>query len=192
MSPARDPKRYMRDRRAANPRLQLGDTLQQLYGLSLAGYDQLLSQQGGVCAVCLRPPTGRRLCVDHDHDTGVVRALLCNRCNTALGIMEENPDLLWKLLDYAEHCLEAREWFAAHPIRFAVAQAYKQSADLPERRKACLEAMQRLRNRPVAEVMGGRRGRILAKMLEDLAAPIASLPEIAAVRAGAVQDAVYV
>lgn len=58
-----------------------------VYGLLPGEYDQLLTAQGGTCAICLRA-TGkaRRLAVDHDHETGEVRGLLCKPCNrTILG-----------------------------------------------------------------------------------------------------------
>lgn len=53
-----------------------------VYGLAPGEYDELLAAQDGVCAICRRA-TGktRRLAVDHDHDTGEVRGLLCNPCN---------------------------------------------------------------------------------------------------------------
>jgi len=52
-------------------------------GLTLDDYERLLAAQGGVCAICKRPPKqgGRRLHVDHDHSTGSVRGLLCFICN---------------------------------------------------------------------------------------------------------------
>jgi len=193
MSPPRDRQKYARERHAAKPRERLSGHLQKAYGLSLAEYDALVSRQGGLCAVCEHPPrSGHRLHVDHDHQTGVVRALLCGGCNSALGLMDENPDLLFKLFDYAEHCVECRAWYIADPIRRAVTRAYQQSANLPKQRQLLLEALQRLRNAPVKEVMSGRRGRAVAKILEDRAAPIASLPAVAPVRAGAAHDAVYV
>lgn len=194
MSPSFDPAKYQRERRATvSARVRLGEYLSSKYGLSLPQYDQLLSRQDGGCAVCQKPPkAGQRLNVDHDHQTGVVRALLCGSCNTALGIMEENPEYLWKLLDYAEHCVSMREWYSGDPIRLAVIRAYKQSADLPQRRQLLLEAVQRLHNRPVAEVMSGRRGREVAKVLEELAARRLPPLEVASTRAGSGHEAVFV
>lgn len=52
--------------------------------LPAAEYDQLLTKQNGVCAICGRPPKTRRLDIDHDHKTGAIRGLLCVRCNRAL------------------------------------------------------------------------------------------------------------
>lgn len=53
-------------------------------------YDAMLSEQAGRCAICQdRPP---RLYIDHDHATGEVRGLLCNRCNVALGFLRDSPE----------------------------------------------------------------------------------------------------
>ena len=65
------------------------------YGLSGADYAALLARQGGGCAACRRKPRGkRRLEVDHCHSTGRVRGLLCNKCNTMLGMSGDDPDRL--------------------------------------------------------------------------------------------------
>lgn len=61
------------------------------YGLSLQEYQLMHEAQGGVCYICHKPNTNNRiLCVDHDHDTGKVRKLLCTHCNSRLGIYENN------------------------------------------------------------------------------------------------------
>lgn len=66
--------------------------LKHRYGISLERYNAMLQDQGGVCAICKQPPDERtpdhwrgQLCVDHCHDTGAIRGLLCNHCNTAIG-----------------------------------------------------------------------------------------------------------
>jgi hypothetical protein len=72
------------------------------HGLTVDGYDALLKAQNHSCAVCKeRCKSGRRLAVDHNHRSGEIRGLLCARCNTALGLMEENPERITRLLDYA-------------------------------------------------------------------------------------------
>lgn len=55
-----------------------------LFGITIEEYDRMLSEQDGLCAICRKPPINRRLAVDHDHDTGLVRGLLCPPCNRAL------------------------------------------------------------------------------------------------------------
>lgn len=78
--------------------------LKKSYGLSLADYDAAVEMQGGVCAICERGPSKHtkyhRLVVDHNHETGEVRGLLCDLCNKMLGHAHENPDVLRKAADY--------------------------------------------------------------------------------------------
>lgn len=64
------------------------------YGLTLEGYEGMLLEQGGGCAICGLPPGTRALHVDHDHRTGEVRGLLCNNCNQGLGRFRDEPDAL--------------------------------------------------------------------------------------------------
>ncbi len=73
-----------------------------LYGLSQAAYNNILVQQKGVCAICLQAPNGKVLCVDHDHETGNVRGLLCENCNRALGMMKDDSMRLRAAADYLE------------------------------------------------------------------------------------------
>lgn len=76
------------------------------YGLTPERYDEILLAQGGVCAACGQPETGRNqrgpvsMAVDHDHDTGQVRGLLCMRCNRALGMLRDSADIVQALADY--------------------------------------------------------------------------------------------
>jgi hypothetical protein len=55
--------------------------LRRTYGITAEQYEQMLAGQGGVCAICGTPPKSKRLHVDHDHKTGLVRGLLCWICN---------------------------------------------------------------------------------------------------------------
>ena len=71
------------------------------YGMTVAEYDEMLSSQGGGCAVCGRRPDGRRrLAVDHEHGTGRPRGLLCTRCNRGIGLFEDDPALLAHAASY--------------------------------------------------------------------------------------------
>ena len=78
------------------------------YGVTLEQYDQIFENQNGVCAICGEPETAVfkrgcgtvRLSVDHDHETGKVRSLLCNRCNLLLGRVEGNQELIVKMQEY--------------------------------------------------------------------------------------------
>lgn len=63
--------------------------LRRLYGITADDFDRMLAEQGGRCAICRRTKEeaggkGEHLHVDHDHETGVVRGLLCTACNTRL------------------------------------------------------------------------------------------------------------
>jgi len=61
----------------------------------------MLTAQGGGCAICGRPaPEGTSLHVDRDHETDVVRGLLCFTCNGALGMFTENEEHLGRATDY--------------------------------------------------------------------------------------------
>lgn len=70
------------------------------YGISASDYLWVLDVQGGVCAICKRPPKGKRLAVDHDHKTGKVRGLLCSKCNTLLGNADDQPLILLSAVEY--------------------------------------------------------------------------------------------
>lgn len=73
-----------------------------LYGLSLAEYERMARRQRWRCKVCDRKayPAGTRLVVDHNHATGEVRGLLCQPCNSALGLMGEKPERLISAAKY--------------------------------------------------------------------------------------------
>jgi hypothetical protein len=81
------------------------------YGITVTEFNRLLSQQNYACAACLKPETVRRrtarktsrrprLSVDHCHNTGRVRGLLCLKCNTALGLLRDDPAIVLGLLIY--------------------------------------------------------------------------------------------
>ena len=61
------------------------------YGLSEAEYEALVTKAAGCCAVCGQGE--KKLVIDHDHDTGKVRGLVCMGCNTFLGFLENYPEL---------------------------------------------------------------------------------------------------
>lgn len=65
-----------------------------LYGVTAIDYARMVAAQGGHCACCGGDPTSRGLYVDHDHDTGDVRALLCHHCNAGLGAFRDNSERL--------------------------------------------------------------------------------------------------
>ena len=64
-------------------------------------FDRLLVAQQGLCGICGEENrSGHRLAVDHDHTTGRVRGLLCHRCNTAIGLLRDDPALLRAAIEY--------------------------------------------------------------------------------------------
>jgi hypothetical protein len=69
------------------------------YGISKKEYEDISFCQLGLCAICLIKPKGK-LHVDHDHQTGKIRGLLCGSCNRALGLMKDNVDFLSKAIEY--------------------------------------------------------------------------------------------
>jgi hypothetical protein len=78
------------------------------FGLSGIEYDAMLCTQGGGCAICRRPPKGsRRLAVDHDHETGRIRGLLCTLCNTALGRLGDTAASIESVLSYVKGTQQA-------------------------------------------------------------------------------------
>lgn len=80
--------------------------LKQSYGITLEEYDAMLAAQGGVCGACGGVETGRNaygvvsLAVDHDHETGKIRGLLCMKCNRALGLIGDSIEAAKNLLRY--------------------------------------------------------------------------------------------
>ena len=73
------------------------------HGLSLREYQGILEAQGGTCAICRGTESDsgtKRLSVDHDHKTGVVRGLLCGRCNRMLGLAKDLPQTLMEAAKY--------------------------------------------------------------------------------------------
>lgn len=60
--------------------------------------DELLAAQGGICALCGREANS--WCLDHDHDNGMVRDVLCYSCNVGLGQFGDDPDRLMQAVDY--------------------------------------------------------------------------------------------
>jgi len=78
------------------------------YGMTVEEYHFLLDQQNGLCASCGKPERAkirgklRPLAVDHNHEIGQVRGLLCSSCNSALGMLQDDPEQVRALLKYIE------------------------------------------------------------------------------------------
>lgn len=74
--------------------------LRERHGMTERDYAMLLAIQGGGCAICARAEAV--LCVDHDHESGNRRGLLCGACNRALGLFHDEPAALRRAADYLE------------------------------------------------------------------------------------------
>lgn len=76
--------------------------LRYYFGIEAQDYDLMLAKQGNCCAICGKQQSGegRPMCVDHDHRTGVIRGLLCQKCNIGMGFLEKRPDFLSKVVAY--------------------------------------------------------------------------------------------
>jgi hypothetical protein len=73
------------------------------HNLSTEQYEEMLRVQNGKCAICKGNETRKfwkNLCIDHDHKTGKVRGLLCHHCNTMLGNVKDNPEILQSAIEY--------------------------------------------------------------------------------------------
>lgn len=72
------------------------------YGITYAQYLELLKEQGGKCAICYGGPSGpgKRLHVDHCHEGNKVRGLLCGKCNTAIGLLDEDATRFARAVKY--------------------------------------------------------------------------------------------
>ena len=77
--------------------------LKQRYGITLEEYNSMLDSQNSLCYICETTfDEDNKAQVDHDHKTGKIRKLLCRNCNTAIGHMKEDIDVLKKSIKYIE------------------------------------------------------------------------------------------
>ena len=82
------------------------NSLYYTYGLTKQDYDVLFDKQKGVCGICGKSESkvykgvAWKLSVDHDHNTGKIRGLLCNNCNRALGLMQERKEVLYSAIKW--------------------------------------------------------------------------------------------
>lgn len=105
-----DEKEYMREwhkkARLANPEYYFRQDLKKNYGVTLEWYRETLSKQNNACAICKQPEVAVirnktiSLAVDHCHETGKARGLLCTKCNRGLGLFRDTPDILENAIQY--------------------------------------------------------------------------------------------
>jgi hypothetical protein len=95
-----NPEQWARHTRLAKERRSKAVSL---YGVSLAEQHRMLDEQGHLCALCRQPPGKKGLGIDHCHATGRIRAFLCSRCNTGLGLLRDDPSLCDRAAAYLRH-----------------------------------------------------------------------------------------
>jgi hypothetical protein len=99
--------RYLSNYRKNNPETARQNDLRRSlarFGLTFSAYTALVDAQQGLCAICgqIEPSGKKRLAVDHCHQTGKVRGLLCSKCNTGIGLFNDDPGLLRRVAEYLE------------------------------------------------------------------------------------------
>ena len=87
-----------------NKERKKANQLKRSFGIGLHEYNLMLTEQKGKCACCgiHQNELTMSFAVDHDHDTGLIRGLLCGNCNTAIGKLGDNIEGLMKALNYLE------------------------------------------------------------------------------------------
>lgn len=71
------------------------------FGITPEDYNQMFVTQNGLCAICLKPSRdGTNLRIDHNHETGKIRGLLCENCNFGLGHFKDNSEVLLSAVKY--------------------------------------------------------------------------------------------
>ena len=127
--------------RRLTPDAERATKLRNMYGLSVVAFDELLADQGGGCAICeTTEPGGKNWHVDHDHETGKVRGILCVRCNAGIGMLDDSPERLEVALDYL-----------TRPLPDVV--------DLRKQPKSCVNGHEYTPENTYVEPNGGRRCR---------------------------------
>lgn len=94
---AYDKRRYHEQKETA----YLDPYYKRVYGISIEQYKELEKLQNGVCAICFQKcVSGKRLAVDHNHQTNKVRGLLCSFCNQTLGKFRDSIDRFEQAIKY--------------------------------------------------------------------------------------------
>ena len=94
-----------------------GKRIEDTYGITSDQYAELLAFQGGACYICRRKPASKRLAVDHSHQTGETRGLLCRTCNReVLGHLRDDTEALQRAIDYLTDTPARQLWGDEVPI----------------------------------------------------------------------------
>lgn len=81
-----------------NPERYRNQNLKKRYGITVEQVDEMVEAVGGRCPGCLRITEDWH--VDHNHDTGEVRGVLCGNCNRAAGLVGDNPAIMLRLAEF--------------------------------------------------------------------------------------------
>lgn len=117
--------RRIRDRAAYTPEKGWRNYIKTKFGILPEDYDRMLAAQGGKCAICGRTDSKslldpdnnaahgsiNKLHIDHDHETGQIRALLCGTCNRGVGMFLDDPELVEEAARYL------RQWKQADDVK---------------------------------------------------------------------------
>lgn len=103
----RDCKACIRSARKAYYRENKSEILKNINPRKYEHYDRLIKECGAVCQICGKSEVefARELSVDHCHETGAIRGLLCINCNVGLGHFKDSPELLQAAIDYLARSL---------------------------------------------------------------------------------------
>jgi len=99
-----------RNKKRRDTKYYRAHSLKSRYGITPEQYDALAAEQNNLCAICGQPErqtdprygTLLELAVDHCHETGHIRGLLCSACNTAIGKFNDDPDTIRAAITYLE------------------------------------------------------------------------------------------
>lgn len=105
-------KDVLKARHVANPSARKAASLRNKYGIQYEDYLELLEQQGGVCCIC---GSDRPEHLDHDHETGAVRGVLCRKCNVGIGHFNDEPRLIEIAAKYLKHAPKQPALFVSEP-----------------------------------------------------------------------------
>jgi len=96
---------YIREYRHTHKEKIKNYNLKSNHGLSITEFDNLLLAQDNKCLICGQPLdllNPKLIHIDHNHLTGKVRGILCNKCNMAIGLLRDNPEYIRNALEYLE------------------------------------------------------------------------------------------
>lgn len=96
--------RAVETRRKRVPLVRRAEAMLRKHGMTLDDFDALWIEQIGLCAICHLPlpRDDRDISIDHNHETGVVRGLLCFRCNIGIGFFRDDPVAIGRAVSYLE------------------------------------------------------------------------------------------